>query len=145
MSSSFCAPVYEAWMEEAIALGRVDAPGFFDDVSIRRAYLGAEWIGDAPSQIDPLKEIQAAQLRVELGTSDLKAETMEMRGKEWDVVNTQRAKEKKACVAAGLESPVTAAVPPKVAKGEGYGDAPKKDDPNIPPTQQPGGPQQEAA
>jgi lambda family phage portal protein len=145
MSSSFCSPVYEAWMEEAVALGRVDAPGFFDDIGIRHAYLGCEWIGDAPSQIDPLKEIQAAQLRVELGVSDLKSETMEMRGKEWDHVQDQRAKEHKARVEADLEAPVTSAVPPKVAKGEGYGTAPKKDDPNIPPTQQPGGPQQEAA
>lgn len=144
ISTSFCSPVYEAWMEEAVALGRIDAPGFFDDISIRRAYLGAEWIGDAPSQIDPLKEIQAAQLRVELGVSDLKSETMESRGKDWEHVQVQRTKEHKARVEADLEAPVTSAVPPKVAKGEGYGDAPKKQDPNIPPTQQPGGPQQKA-
>lgn len=131
ISTSFCAPVYEAWMEEAIALGRISAPGFFDDVSVRRAYLGAEWIGDAPAQIDPLKEIQAAQLRIEVGTSDLKSETMELRGKDWEDVQRQRAKEHKVRVEAGLEAPITAAVPPKVPKGEGL-NTPTKQDPNVP-------------
>src|SRR5690606_20406351 len=31
MAARFCQPVYEEWLTEAILLGRIDAPGFFDD------------------------------------------------------------------------------------------------------------------
>jgi lambda family phage portal protein len=137
ITTGFCDPVYEAWMEEAIAIGRIDAPGFFDDPAIRRAYLGCEWVGDAPGQIDPLKEIQAAELRLEVGVSDLASETMELRGRVWSDVHRQQVKEKAARVAGKLEAEITAIVPPKVAKGEGL-DTAKKTDPNIPPADQPG-------
>jgi len=45
LAVNFCQPVYEAWMEEAVSMGRISAPGFFDDV--RKAYLGTEWVGPA--------------------------------------------------------------------------------------------------
>lgn len=131
ISTGFCDPVYEAFMEEAIAIGRIDAPGFFDDPAIRRAYLECEWVGDAPGQIDPLKEIQAAELRLEVGVSDLASETMELRGKVWTDVHRQQVKEKAARVEGKLEAEITAVVPPKVARGEGL-NSPKKQDPNVP-------------
>jgi lambda family phage portal protein len=137
IATGFCDPVYEAFMEEAIAIGRIDAPGFFDDPAIRRAYLECDWVGDAPGQIDPLKEIQAAELRLEVGVSDLAAECMELRGKVWTDVHRQQVKEKAARVAGKLESEITAIVPPKVAKGEGV-NTPTKTDPNIPAQDQPG-------
>jgi lambda family phage portal protein len=120
LSTSFCTPVYEAWMEEAIAMDRIDAPGFFDDTAIRRAYLGCEWIGDAPSQIDPLKEIQAANERVEAGVSDLTYETMSLTGRVWKDVHNQRKKEHQLRVEAGLEPPVLAQ---QLAPGGGARDA----------------------
>jgi lambda family phage portal protein len=46
----FCQPVYEAWLEEAVALGRVQAPGFFDDPMLRAAYCRANWHGDGPAR-----------------------------------------------------------------------------------------------
>jgi lambda family phage portal protein len=103
MSTQFCQPIYETWLAEAIAVGRIDAPGFFDDPIIRRAYCDAVWVGAAPSQIDPLKEIQAAELRIDVGVSDLKTETRELRGADWEDVHAQQVYEKKARVAGGLE------------------------------------------
>ena len=41
----FCQPVYEIWLAEAVARGRVSAPGFFADPLIRAAWCGARWIG----------------------------------------------------------------------------------------------------
>jgi lambda family phage portal protein len=99
---SFCAPVYEAWLEEAIASGRLDAPGFFDDPAIRRAYLGCMWIGDAMSQIDPVKEAEAAGLRMEMGVSTLENETIAMTGGDWEENTIQQAKEHLRRKAAGL-------------------------------------------
>jgi lambda family phage portal protein len=71
LASNFCQVVYEAWLSEAVAIGRVAAPGFFADPAIRRAWCCATWIGDGPGSIDPEKEVKAAKARVDLGISTL--------------------------------------------------------------------------
>jgi len=38
LSLSFCQPVYETWLTEAVARSRVNAPGFFEDAALRWAY-----------------------------------------------------------------------------------------------------------
>lgn len=45
LSNDFCQPIYEEWLSEAVAKGRVIAPEFFEDPIIRKAYSGAEWNG----------------------------------------------------------------------------------------------------
>ena len=95
LAQAFCAPVYEAWLEEAIALGRVEAPGFFDDPAIRMAYLQAEWIGDSQGQIDPVKEVLAAEKRLEIGVSTLADETLWLTGKVWEDQHRQQVKERR--------------------------------------------------
>ncbi len=90
-------------MDEAVAIGRIKAPGYFSDPLMRRAYLRAEWVGDAPGQLDPQKEAEAAATRVEKGFSTAKKETMELTGQNWDDVHAQRVKEHQLRVAAGLE------------------------------------------
>ena len=57
---TFCQPVYERWMAEAVALGRIRAPGFFTDPLIRDAWCRAQWIGPVQGQLDPKKEAEAA-------------------------------------------------------------------------------------
>jgi lambda family phage portal protein len=101
---SFLAPIYEAWMEEAVAAGRLSAPGFFDDPLIRKSYLGCRWIGDAPGQIDPVKEITAAGLRLEEGITTLEEETITMTGGDWEENTAQQALELTQRKAAGLIS-----------------------------------------
>ena len=99
----FCQPIFEAWMDEAVVLGRVKAPGYFSDPLLRRAYLSADWIGDAPGAIDPLKEAQAAKLRCDEGFSSLTIETMELTGRNWNDVHPQRVREHALRSAADLE------------------------------------------
>ena len=53
---TFCQPVYEEWLAEAVAKGRIQAPGFFEDEAIRAAWCGAEWYGPSQGQLDPLKK-----------------------------------------------------------------------------------------
>ena len=65
----FCAPIYENFLTEAIALGRIDAPGFFDDAVKRRQWSAADWRTETSHLLDPMKEISAAKLRLELGLS----------------------------------------------------------------------------
>lgn len=41
----FCQPIYEIWLAEAVARGRIQAPGFFVDPLVREAWCGTRWIG----------------------------------------------------------------------------------------------------
>ena len=103
----FCQPVYETWLDEAVASGRIVAPGFLSgDPAIRAAYCGAEWIGPSRGHIQPLQEVNALREHVELGTKTLQRATAETDGGRWDRNHRQRAKEKAARVAAGLEEPL---------------------------------------
>ena len=95
MADVFCQVVYEIWMYEAVALGRIKAPGFFSDPLIRRAYLGSEWVGPTQGQIDPVKEITAATQRVDLGISTRQREAMEYSGEDFEKIQPQIRREKK--------------------------------------------------
>lgn len=79
----FCQPVYEAFMAECVAAGYIDAPGFFMNPLIRRAYCTAKWNGPGSLQIDPVKEVDAAIKRASVGISTLQQETSEMNGGDW--------------------------------------------------------------
>jgi lambda family phage portal protein len=91
----FCQPVYENWMEEAVLKGRIHAPGFMDDPIIRRAYLGAKWVGPAKGQIDEKKEVEAAKLRIDSGFSTYAEVTSEINGGDHrqNVARIKREKE----------------------------------------------------
>ena len=78
LENDFCQPVFEEFMCEAVAKGRINAPGFFSDPLIRKAYCGAKWSGPAQGQIDPLKEVNAAVVRVQNGFSTRDAEALEL-------------------------------------------------------------------
>ena len=106
LAGQFCQPIYEAWFEEAVALGRIDAPGFFDDPFLRSAYLGTEWIGDAPGQIDPYKEIQAARARIDADLSNHSIETMAIHGLQWEQTHRGLKRERDRQVADGTLQPV---------------------------------------
>lgn len=83
LANGFCQPVYEEWLAEAIAKGRIKAPGFFSDPMVRKAYCGAEWNGPSQGQLDPLKEVNAAEKRVLNGFSTRARETVELNGGDY--------------------------------------------------------------
>ena len=101
---NFCQPVYETWLEEAVLKGRVQAPGFFDDPAIRAAWCGADWYGDAQGQLDPLKEANAAKVRVEEGFSTREREAAELTGMKYETVHAVRKREEAMRKADGLTS-----------------------------------------
>jgi lambda family phage portal protein len=105
LASGFCQPVFEAWMDEAVSLGRVSAPGYFADPSLRTAYLGCEWVGDSPGSIDPVKEAAAAEKRLEIGVSTLAEETMALTGGVWEEKHHQQVRERRMRVEGGLHNP----------------------------------------
>jgi lambda family phage portal protein len=83
LSNDFCQPIYEEWLAEAVAKGRIKAPGFFGNPLIRSAYSKAEWNGPAQGQLDPKKEVDAAERRVLNGFSSRERESMEMNGSDF--------------------------------------------------------------
>ncbi len=93
MARDFCQPIYEEFLAEAIAKGRIYAPGFLSDPLVRKAYCGAEWNGPSQGQIDPLKEVNAAEKRVENGFSTRARETVELTGGDWFKNHRLRVKE----------------------------------------------------
>jgi lambda family phage portal protein len=70
MESDFLDPVYESWLSEEIAAGRIQAPGWSDPV-MRQAWLNAWWAGKPMPNIDPMKTAKADQLYVEMGAQTL--------------------------------------------------------------------------
>ncbi len=81
---SFCKPVYEIWLSEAIARGRVNAPGFFNDPLVREAWLGSEWIGPSQGQLDPVKEVNAEILSIQNGLTTHETAAAKINGSDWD-------------------------------------------------------------
>lgn len=102
LAHNLCQPVYEAWLYEAVARGRIVAPGFLNgDPSIRKAFLGARWIGPPRGQIDPTKENSADEVAEDRGWKTASENTAE-RGGDWKQNVRQRKKEMAMKKEAGL-------------------------------------------
>lgn len=82
--TDFCQPVYETWLAEAVALGRIQCPGFFTDPLIRDAWCGSRWDGPAQTHLDPLKEAKANVLLVANGWKTNEQITREFYGENWE-------------------------------------------------------------
>lgn len=61
----FCEPVLCRWMKEAFLAGELDLPDDF--AKNPEVYTQCSWIADGWSWIDPVKEVQAAQMAVRSG------------------------------------------------------------------------------
>ena len=79
----FCQPLYEIWLSEAVAIGRIKAPGFFTDPRIRAAWCRAQWLGPVQGQLDPTKEVKADILAVAHGFKTHQQVTREYGGGDW--------------------------------------------------------------
>lgn len=113
LATDFCQPIYEIFLTEAIANGRIKAPGFFLDPAIKKAYCRAQWNGPAPGMLDPVKEATAAEKRIAIGVSTRQRESIEMTGTDFDANVAQLARENQLMKEAGL---VSAAAPPGSAE-----------------------------
>lgn len=78
---TLCQPVYETLLAEAVAIGRVAAPGFFADPLIRWAYTRATWNGDSQGSINPKDEVAAY-------TAAVDARLMSRERAEWELFGT---------------------------------------------------------
>lgn len=103
--SRFVKPIYAAWLEEAIVMGRITLPeGSPDFYEYRSAYCAASFVGPARGYVDPLKEAQASKERLANGISTLEDENAEQ-GRDYRDTIEQRAREKAELKALGLTDP----------------------------------------
>ena len=93
LSNDFCQPIYDEWLTEAVAKGRVYAPGFFQDPLVRKAYSTCNWNGPSQGQLDPVKEANGARIRIEEGLSTRQQEAVELNGSDFFENNRQRIRE----------------------------------------------------
>jgi lambda family phage portal protein len=70
METDFLNPVYEMWLSEEIASGRIVAPGW-SDPRLKAAWLNCAWVGAPMPNIDPERTAKADQKYVEMGAQTL--------------------------------------------------------------------------
>ncbi len=128
LATQFCQPVYEAVLWEAVASGRLSAPGFFRDPMVRAAYCAAEWVGDGQGHINPLQEANAAQVRVDMGLTSLQKESMGYDGSNWEDNHQQQVLEHQARKRDGLGAAAAAAASPPGGGAPSAGSKPGEPD-----------------
>lgn len=87
LASGYCQPIYETWLAEAVAIGRISAPGFFENPLLRFAYTRATWTGDSPGTLDPTKEVAAYGDAIDRGLITNERASMELYGESWDEIS----------------------------------------------------------
>lgn len=121
LSLSFCQPVYETWLAEAVALGRISAPGFFTDPLLRWAYTRAAWPGDSMGSISPKDEVAAYVAAIDARLMTRERAEWELWGSDFNETFDQKASEHSRLAAAdmlpvpkaGAAAPPPAATPAK--------------------------------
>lgn len=81
--NDFCQPIYENFLIEAVSTGRINAPGFFDDALKRYCWSSADWRNEQTHSLDPVKEVNAAMLRIQAGLSTRAKETADLIGADF--------------------------------------------------------------
>jgi len=104
-SQHFIRHMYGLWLEEAIYKGIVKLPATAPSFqTAKAAYMRCRLIGPPRGWVDPVKEAQASQLRMEIGISSLEQECAEQ-GLDYEEVLDQRARELKMLKEKGLSAP----------------------------------------
>lgn len=101
----FCQPIYESWLAEAVATGRIIAPGYGKDPLITAAWQSADWFGPVMGMLDPVKEVNGAALRVKYGFSTGEREAAELTGTDYDNNIDQIAVEHGTWLSKGMNVP----------------------------------------
>lgn len=102
LATYFCQPIYETWLDEAVARGRIVAPGYFADPLRRKAWRACTWVGDSPGAIDPVKEAVADEKNLALGKTTLAKACMAHDGSNWEDNHRQQVRERQARIRDGL-------------------------------------------
>lgn len=100
---SFCQPVYETWLAEAVSSGRVQAPGFFRDPLVRWAYTRAAWHGDSQGSLNPKDEVAAYTAAIDARLMTHERAEWELFGSDWTRTYPTKKREIEQMRADGIE------------------------------------------
>lgn len=119
LARSFCQPVYETWLSEAVATGRIVAPGFFTNPLMRWAYTRAAWNGDSMGSINPKDEVAAYSAAIDARLMTHERAEWELFGSDFNETFDQKKGEHDQLAAAGmLPVPKAGAAAPQPSKTE---------------------------
>lgn len=119
LERSFCQPVYETWLAEAVASGRVEAPGYFTDPLLRWAYARAAWHGDSQGSINPKDEVAAYSAAVDARLMSRERAEWELFGTDWsDTYDAKLAEQQRLQGDDLLPAPKAGAAAPGAARAE---------------------------
>ncbi len=111
LARRLCQPVYEWFLAEAVARGRINAPGFFGDPLTRSAYCACEWVGPSRMQLDPLKEANADAKDLESRVTTRQKIILERKGGNFEDTHDQLVRENNLAKEDGLNPPEPSAQP----------------------------------
>lgn len=123
-----CQPIYEIWLAEAVARGRVKAPGFFENPVTREAWSGARWIGPVQGQLDPKKEAEASLMLAKTGVKTYAQVTRELGGGDFEENMEQLKHENELLRDAGVNPAEVDSFMNAQTEPEDPGNNPKKED-----------------
>ena len=124
---SLCEPVHEWFLTEAVAAGRLSAPGFLTDPMLRQAWCGCQWIGPSRISIDPQKEANADKIDLEMGVKTRDQIITERTGGQWRRKHEQLAREEAARRDAGLGPSSASSPAPQPAEDDSEDDSEDED------------------
>ncbi len=121
LALSFCQPVYETWMAEAVSSGRISAPGFFADPLVRWAYTRAAWHGDSQGSLNPKDEVAAYRDAIDARLMTHERAEWELFGSDFTRTFPIKKREQKMLSEAGMLPVPKAGAAVAPAQGSGNG------------------------
>lgn len=91
--SQFVKPFYEEWLLEAVSTGRISAPGALQDPLVMQAYAHIDVTCDSMGSLDPVKDVQAAVVRIQAGLSTRQKELSRLSGDRAEDIAAELHKE----------------------------------------------------
>lgn len=128
LSLSFCQPVFETWLAEAVAIGRIPAVGFFADPLMRWAYTRAAWPGDSMGSINPKDEVSAYVAAIEARLMTRERAEWELFGTGWsDTYDQKLAEHQRLKKDNMMPTPKAGAAAPEAGRVPSNADTPAED------------------
>jgi len=106
-AADFNQPIYEEFLNEAVLNGRISAPGYLNNSTLRMSWSSTKWVGPGPGQLDPKKETTAAVERINNRLSTYEDESQLLGNGDWEGNMDRLESETKTLTAKGLD-PVSA-------------------------------------
>lgn len=103
LSDRILTPYYRVWFWEAVTLSKFDAPGFFEDPTLRMAWMHCEWLPPAKGHVDEEKEARAAQARINSGVSCVEYEAAALGYDFWSEIYPKLRRERRALLEIGID------------------------------------------